>query len=67
VRKVTTFLAFLGGFFAVAALLRRGTAGRRERVDLYYADGSMTTLADASPDAVRLLGLAREALNAASR
>ena len=64
-RRLTVLLAFAGGFFAVAALLRRTTGGGRERVDLYYADGSMKTLADSSADATRLLGLAREAIHAA--
>jgi hypothetical protein len=64
-RRLTVLLAFAGGFFAVAALLRRTTGRGRERVDLYYADGSMKTLADGSVDAARLLGLARDAILAA--
>ena len=64
-RRLTVLLAFAGGFFAVAALLRRTTGRGHERVDLYYADGSMTTLTDDSPDSARLLGLAREAIHAA--
>ena len=64
-RRFTLLLAFAGGFFAVAALLRRTTGRGRERVDLYYGDGSMKTLADGSVDAARLLGLAREAILAA--
>ena len=64
-RRFTLVLAFAGGFFAVAALLRRTTGRGRERVDLYYADGSMKTLADGSVDAARLLSLAREAIHAA--
>jgi hypothetical protein len=64
-RRFTLLLAFAGGFFAVAALLRRTTGRGRERVDLYYADGSMKTLADGSVELARLLGLAREAIHAA--
>jgi hypothetical protein len=64
-RRFTVLLAFAGGFFAVGALLRRTTGRGRERVDLYYADGSMKTLADGSVDASRLLALAREAIHAA--
>ena len=56
-RRLTVLLAFAGGFFAVGALLRRTTGRGRERVDLYYADGSV--------DAARLLSLAREAIHAA--
>ena len=58
--------AFVGGFFAIAALLRRfGGARHRERVDLYYDDGSMVSLDDGSADASRLLWLARTAIHAA--
>ena len=64
-RRLTVLLAFAGGFFAVGALLRRTTGRGRERVDLYYADGSMKTLVDGSADSARLLGLAREAIHAA--
>jgi hypothetical protein len=48
--------------FALGALFRRGTARRRERVDLYYDDGSMVSLGDGTPESGRLLELAREAL-----
>jgi hypothetical protein len=64
-RRLTVLLAFAGGFFAVGALLRRTTGRGRERVDLYYADGSMKTLVDGSADSARLLDLAREAIHAA--
>ena len=42
-------------------LARRRGAGR-ERVRLYYDDGSMLTLGRGRPEAQRLLTLAREAL-----
>jgi hypothetical protein len=62
-RKLTTLLAFVGGFLTVAALIRRlGGVGRRERVDLYYEDGSMVALVDGSPESARLLTLARDAI-----
>ena len=65
-RKLTTLVAFVGGFFAVAALFRRfGSARRRERVDLYFEDGSMVSLANGSPDSAHLLGLARDAIRSA--
>jgi hypothetical protein len=51
------------GMFIGLAFVRRSSA-RRERVDLYYADGSMVSLGDGSPDAERLLGLGRDALRA---
>jgi hypothetical protein len=42
---------------------RRGRA--RERVDLYFGDGSMVSLDGTSPEAARLLPLAHDALRAA--
>jgi hypothetical protein len=44
-----------------ATFVRRRSA-QRERVDLYYEDGSMVSLSNGSPDAERLLPLAREIL-----
>ncbi len=58
-------LALAGALLGAAGLLRRGTARRRERVDLYFEDGSMVSLGEGSPEASRLLPLAREALRAA--
>jgi hypothetical protein len=42
--------------------LARRRDEQRERVHLYYDDGSMVTLEHGSPDADRLLELAHEAL-----
>jgi hypothetical protein len=50
---------------AVASFVRRGAGRRRERVDLYYDDGSMVSLPDGSPESERLLALGRDALRAA--
>ena len=47
------------------ALWRSRRAGAHERVDLYFDDGSMVSLAPGDADADRLLGLARDALSAA--
>ena len=55
----------VAGALAGLAFLRRGSSRRRERVDRYYADGSMVSLGDGSPDAERLLALGRDALRAA--
>jgi hypothetical protein len=65
-RSLLPVLLIAAGALAVLAFLRRGASRRRERVDLYYADGSMVSLADGSPDAERLLQLGRRALQAAS-
>ena len=64
-RRLALFAGLVIGAFAAIALARRTGARRRERVDLYYADGSMVSLGDGSPDAERLLSLGREALTAA--
>jgi hypothetical protein len=57
----------LGAVAAAAGLaLWRARGGRpREHVDLYFADGSMVSLVEASPEAARLLGLGRDVLAAA--
>lgn len=60
-RNVLTALCVVGGMFGAAAYMRRRGA-TRERVDLYYEDGSMLSLSNGSPDAEQLLGLAREIL-----
>ena len=45
-----------------AALFRRRSTGRGEQVDLYFADGLLTSLAAGTPGADELLGLARDLL-----
>jgi len=53
-------LAGLAAGIGATVLARRRREARRERVDLYYSDGSMVSLDDE-----RLLTIAREALAAA--
>jgi hypothetical protein len=60
-------LALLGAWAAGIALLRRTAGARRERVDLYFEDGSMQSLAEGASDAARLLPLARIALAVSRR
>ena len=60
-RSAAALLGVAGGMLAGAAFIRRRSV-RRERVDLYYDDGSMVSLENGSPDAERLLPLAREIL-----
>jgi hypothetical protein len=62
--KAVTGLLLLGAAAAAFAWQRRG-AGPRERVDLYFSDGSMISFAPGSPQGDRLLPLARRALAAA--
>ena len=58
-------VAGLAAAAGAALMLRRRQSRRRERVDLYYEDGSMISLEDRYPGAGRLLGLAHEALRVA--
>jgi hypothetical protein len=57
--------------FAVGSLLGLGLYARRgrgtERVDLYFADGSLVSLHSDSPEAAPLLVHARDALQAAAK
>jgi hypothetical protein len=56
------------GSLAASVLYRRRAARRRERVDLYAEDGSMASItAEGSPEAERLLSLARELMAAGGR
>jgi hypothetical protein len=58
-RSAAAVLGVVGGMLAGAAFIRRRGV-QRERVDLYYEDGSMVSLSNGSPDAETLLPLARE-------
>jgi hypothetical protein len=59
-RRFFTALMLAAGSVAGSVLYRRRAARRLERVDLYAEDGSMASIASGSPDAERLLVLARE-------
>jgi hypothetical protein len=61
-RKLLALAALLGGAFAGFALFRRAGGGRRERVDLYYEDGSLVSLNEL--EGATLLDIARDALRA---
>jgi hypothetical protein len=65
VRKLLALGALAAGWAVGIALLRRTAGARRERVDLYYEDGSMQSISEGAPEAARLLPLARSALTAA--
>ena len=52
-----------GSLLGIGIYARRGRA--RERIDLYFADGSMSSLEGGSPEASRLLAQARDGLRAA--
>jgi hypothetical protein len=65
VRRLLGLTTLVGLALAIASFVRRGAARRRERVDLYYDDGSMISLPDGSPESERLLALGRDALRTA--
>ncbi len=64
-RKLLVLLALLGVWAAGVALFRRTTGTRRERIDLYFEDGSMQSVSESATEAAHLLPLARSALSAA--
>ena len=66
-RRLLGQLGFGTGILAGSVVYRRSFGRRRERVDVYFDDGSMVSLADGSPGADRLLPLARRILGTASR
>jgi hypothetical protein len=66
VRKLTAGALLLVGSVGGARLLRR-RAARRLRLDVYYEDGAILSLAGATPEAEPVLARAREALQAATR
>jgi len=59
-RRALAVLGFATGLAAGTTLYRRAVTRRRDRVDLYFADGSMVSLGDDSPAAGRLLPIARK-------
>jgi hypothetical protein len=63
-RSSAVVLGLAGGMLAGAAFFRRQVA-QRDRVDLYYEDGSMVSLTNGSAGAERLLPLAREIIRKA--
>jgi len=64
-RRLIGLASLAGVALAATAYVRRGAGRRRERVDLYYDDGSMISLPEGSSAAAPLLALGREALRAA--
>ena len=53
------------GTLGAAVLLRRRAGARRDRVDLYLADGTKLTLGEDAPELARLLPLAHDVLRVA--
>ena len=63
-RKVITGVLLAAGSVAGSVLVRRRAARRRERVDLYAADGTVRSFPEGTPAADALLPLAHELLSA---
>lgn len=63
--RLLTGLLLAAGSLAGTVLFRRRAARKRERADLYFDDGSMVSLVEGTPEADRLLPLARRVLQAA--
>jgi hypothetical protein len=66
-RRALALFGFATGIFAGSVLFRRSFARQRERVEVYFDDGSMVSLVEGSAEAEKLLPVAREALAAARR
>jgi hypothetical protein len=61
-RRLVTGILLATGSLAGSVLVRRRAARRQARVDLYAADGSMQSFTEGTPEAQRLLPIARELL-----
>jgi len=66
-RKFLAAVGFATGIFAGSVIFRRSFAKPRERVDVYFDDGSLVSFVDGSPEADKLLPVAGDVLAAARR
>ncbi len=66
-RRLLTVAGFASGALAGTALYRRSSGRRRERVDVYFDDGTMVSYGEDSSEAATILAVARRVLAAASR
>ncbi len=63
-RRGLLLAGLLGGAIAAGAAYERAFPSRRDRLDVYFDDGSFVTYVDGSSEAERLLPLARAVLAA---
>lgn len=61
-RRLAAIVVAIGSLVGAAALWRR-RSGSKDRVDVYFADGSMVTFGEGSDEAARLLPIARRVLS----
>jgi hypothetical protein len=66
-RKALTLLGFASGALAGTVAYRRSSDRRRDRLEVYFDDGSMVSFVEGSPEADRMLPIARNLLAAARR
>lgn len=66
-RRALALIGFATGILAGSVLFRRSFARRRDRIDVYFDDGSMVSFAEGSTEAQSLLPIARTVLAAARR
>ena len=58
-RRLLAFVGFVTGVFVATFVYRRSAGRRRDRLDLYFDDGSMVSLGEGAAGAERLLPIAR--------
>jgi len=63
-RRLLRLAGFTSGALAGSLVYRRLLGAGRERLDVYFDDGSFVTFVGRSPEAARLLPLARRVLSA---
>lgn len=61
-RRALSFAGLASALAAGIALYRHRLGGRRGRLDVYLEDGSFVTYVEGSPEADRMLPLARKVL-----
>ena len=66
-RRLLALAGFASGALAGSAAYRHWFGGSRERLDVYFDDGSFVTFGAGSAEAERLLPLARQVLTVARR
>ena len=66
-RRLLTLAGFASGALAGTAAYRRWLGGKRERLEIYFDDGSFVTFESGSPEAERLLPLAQQLLTVTLR
>ena len=58
-RRFLKLAGLAGGALAGAVFYRRSLRPRRERLEIYFEDGTLSSFGEGSPEAERVLPLAR--------